>query len=159
MLRPLGVCGSFITKCFLIKSSIMRITRQKLNNTPAQYKQEYGWLKEIDSLALANAQRNLQRAYNNFFKNPKAGFPKFKSQKCSRRSYTTNCVNENISIENGCIKLPKIGLVKRKQHRQIPSGYQLKSVTVSQTPSGKYYVSVLFEYDGAEFTLWQIRIR
>ncbi|MCX4317593.1 MAG: helix-turn-helix domain-containing protein, partial [Lachnospiraceae bacterium] len=44
-------------------------TRQKLNNTPAQYKQEYGWLKEIDSLALANAQRNLQRAYNNFFKN------------------------------------------------------------------------------------------
>ena len=41
-------------------------TRQKLNNTPAQYKQEYGWLKEIDSLALANAQRNLQRAYNNF---------------------------------------------------------------------------------------------
>ena len=122
-------------------------TRQKLNNTPAQYKQEYGWLKEIDSLALANAQRNLQRAYNNFFKNPKAGFPKFKSKKCSRRSYTTNCVNENISIENGCIKLPKIGLVKLKQHRQIPSGYQLKSVTVSQTPSGKYYVSVLFEYE------------
>lgn len=122
-------------------------TKKKLNNTPAQYKQEFEWLKEVDSLALANAQMNLQRAYNNFFRNPKAGFPKFKSKKCSRRSYTTNCVNENISIEKGCIKLPKIGLVKMKQHRQIPSGYILKSVTVSQTASGKYYVSVLFEYE------------
>ncbi len=122
-------------------------TKQKLNNTPAQYKKEYEWLKEVDSLALANAQMNLQRAYQNFFRNPKAGFPKFKSKKSSRRSYTTNCVNGNISIENGCVKLPKIGLVKMKQHRQIPSGYILKSVTVSQSASGKYYVSVLFEYE------------
>ena len=122
-------------------------TRQKLNNTPAQYKQKFGWLKEVDSLALANAQMNLQRAYNNFFRNPKAGFPKFKSKKGSRRSYTTNCINGNISIENGSIKLPKIGVVKLKQHREIPSDYILKSVTVSQNPSGKYYVSVLFEYE------------
>lgn len=53
-------------------------TKKKLNNTPAQYKKEHEWLKEIDSLALANAQINLQTAYNNFFCNPKAGFPKFK---------------------------------------------------------------------------------
>lgn len=122
-------------------------TKQRLNNTPAQYKKEFEWLKEVDSLALGNAQMNLQTAYNNFFRSPKVGFPKFKSKKSTRRSYTTNLVGSNIAIENGYIKLPKVGLVKLKQHRVIPSDYKLKSVTISQTPSGKYYVSVLFEYE------------
>ena len=122
-------------------------TKQKLNNTPAQYKSKFPWLKEVDSLALANAQMNLQTAYNNFFRNPKIGFPKFKSKKSNRRSYTTNCVNGNISIDNGFLKLPKVGLVKLKQHRLILPNYKLKSVTISQTPSGKYYASVLFEYE------------
>ena len=122
-------------------------TQKKLNNTPAQYKKEFEWLKEVDSLALANAQMNLQTAYNNFFRSPKVGFPKFKSKKSNHRSYTTNCVNGNISIENGYIKLPKIGRVKMKQHRPIPLDYKLKSVTINQTPSGKYYASVLFEYE------------
>ena len=122
-------------------------TKQKLNNTPAQYKSKFPWLKEVDSLALANAQMNLQTAYNSFFRNPKIGFPKFKSKKSNHRSYTTNCVNGNISIDNGFLKLPKVGLVKLKQHRLILSNYKLKSVTISQTPSGKYYASVLFEYE------------
>ena len=122
-------------------------TKQKLNNTPAQYKSKFPWLKEVDSLALANAQMNLQTAYNNFFRNTKIGFPKFKSKKSNRRSYTTNCVNGNISIDNGFLKLPKVGLVKLKQHRLILPNYKLKSVTISQTPSGKYYASVLFEYE------------
>ena len=52
-------------------------TKKKRNNTPAQYKKEFPWLKEVDSLALANAQMNLQKAYNNFFRDPKVGFPKF----------------------------------------------------------------------------------
>lgn len=122
-------------------------TGKKLNNTPAQYKKEFEWLKEVDSLSLANAQMNLQTAYNNFFRSPKIGFPKFKSKRSNRKSYTTNCVNGNISIENGYIRLPKIGFVKLKQHRLIPSDYKLKSATVSQTPGGKYYASVLFEYE------------
>lgn len=122
-------------------------TKQKLNNTPAQYKKEFEWLKEIDSLALANAQMNLQTAYNNFFRSPKVGFPKFKSKKSNKNSYTTNCVNGSITIESGYIRLPKIGFVKLKQHRQIPSDYKLKSVTISKTPTGKYYASVLFEYE------------
>ena len=122
-------------------------TGQTLKNTPAQYKKEYEWLKEIDSLALANAQMSLQAAYRNFFRNPKSGFPKFKSKKSNRKSYTTNCVNGNIIIENGSLRLPKVGLVKLKQHRPIPSDYQLKSVTVSQPPGGTYYASVLFEYE------------
>lgn len=65
-------------------------TKEKLNNTPAQYKKEFEWLKEVDSLALANAQMNLQTAYGNFFRSPKVGFPKFKSKKKNKNSYTTN---------------------------------------------------------------------
>ena len=97
--------------------------------------------------ALANAQMNLQTAYNSFFRSPKTGFPKFKSKKSNHRSYTTNCVNGNITVADGYIKLPKVGLVKLNQRRNIPSDYKLKSVTISQTPSGKYYASFLFEYE------------
>lgn len=141
-------CVRFIyNKMLSDKINYYHETKQKLNNTPAQYKSEFEWLKEVDSLALANAQMNLQTAFNNFFRSPETGFPKFKSKHRSRKSYTTNCVNGNISIGNGCLKLPKIGLVKIKQHRQIPENYQLKSVTVSQTPSGKYYASILCEYE------------
>jgi len=122
-------------------------TKEKLNNTPAQYKSEYEFLKEVDSLALANAQRNLQTAYNNFFKQPNTGFPKFKSKHKSRKSYTTNCVNGNIELAKDGLKLPKAGNVKIKQHREVPENYVLKSVTVSKTPSGKYYASILFEYE------------
>ena len=121
--------------------------QKKLNNTPAQYKAEFEWLKEVDSLALANAQMNLQDAYNNFFRDKKAGFPKFKSKRCSKRSYTTNCVSENIIIRDKMIRLPKIGFVRMKQHRNIPDDYKLKAVTVSQSASGKYYASILFEYE------------
>lgn len=141
-------CVRFIYNQMLSdKIKYYKETKQRLNNTPAQYKKEFEWLKEVDSMALCNAQMNLQTAYNNFFRSPKVGFPKFKSKKSNRRSYTTNCIDGNIAVENGYIKLPKVGLVKLKQHRIIPSDYKLKSVTVSQTPSGKYYASVLFEYD------------
>lgn len=122
-------------------------TKQKLNNTPAQYKKEFEWLKEVDSLALANAQMNLQTAYNNFFRNPKVGFPKFKSKKRNKNSYTTNNQNGTVSIVHNKLRLPKIGLVKMKQHRIIPSDQKIKSATISKTPSGKYYVSVLVEYE------------
>ena len=123
-------------------------TKEKLNNTPAQYKTEFEWLKEVDSLALANAQMNLQKAYNNFFSNPKKyGFPKFKSKHRSQKSYTTNNQKGSVKIENGYIQLPKTGLVKIKQHRNIPDDYKIKSVTVSQNASGKYFASVLFEYE------------
>lgn len=108
---------------------------------------DFGFLKEVDSMSLQQSLRHLDTAFQNFFRSLKTGFPKFKSKKSSRKSYTTNCVNGNISIKNGCIKLPRIGLVKLKQHRIIPSDYKLKSVTISQNPSGKYYASVLFEYE------------
>lgn len=141
-------CVRFIyNKMLSDKIEYYHRTQKRLNNTPAQYKTEFAWLKEVDSLALANAQLNLQKAYNNFFKRPKVGFPKFKSKKYNHHSYTTNNQGGTICLCGGHIKLPKIGLVKIKQHRNIPSDYFLKSATVRQTPSGKYYVSVLFEYE------------
>lgn len=109
--------------------------------------EEYSFLKEVDSIALQQSVCHLDAAFQNFFKHSKSGFPKFKLKKSSRKSYSMNCINGNITIKNGCIKLPKVGLVKIKQHRSIPSNYKLKSVTISQSPSGKYYASVLFEYE------------
>lgn len=123
-------------------------TKQKLNNTPAQYKKEFEWLKEVDSLALANAQMNLQTAYNNFFKRPEVGFPKFKSKKNNHFSYTTNNQGGNIYVSDRHIKLPKIGLIRIKKHRDFDG--LIKSVTVSKAPSGKYCVSVLVEQDEKE---------
>lgn len=113
--------------------------------TPAKYKDEFPFLKEVDSLALANAQMNLQKAYKNFFEG-NAEFPKFKNRK-SKQSYTTNQVNANIELQVGHIKLPKLKLVKIRQHREIPADYKLKSCTISKTKSGKYYISILTEYE------------
>ncbi|MEY9979204.1 RNA-guided endonuclease TnpB family protein [Lysinibacillus sp. RC79] len=113
--------------------------------TPAKYKKEFEWLKEVDSLALANAQLNLQHAYNNFFSG-RAKFPKFKNRK-AKQSFTTNVVNGNIMLLDGSIKLPKLKLVKIKQHREIPTHHIIKSCTVSRTKTGKYYVSILTEYE------------
>ena len=142
-------CVRFIYNRMLSdKIEYYKETKQKLNNTPAQYKKEFEWLKEVDSLALANAQMNLQTAYNNFFKRPEVGFPKFKSKKNHNYSYTTNNQGGNIYVLERYIKLPKIGLVRVKKHRDFDG--LIKSVTVSQNPSGKYYVSVLVNQEDKE---------
>lgn len=113
--------------------------------TPAKYKNEFPWLQEVDSLALANAQLNLQKSYTNFFAG-RAKFPKYKNRK-ARQSYTTNVINGNISLLDGRIKLPKLKLVKINQHREIPAHYTIKSCTISRTATGKYHVSILTEYE------------
>jgi len=123
-------------------------TKQMLKNTPAQYKKEFPFLKEVDSLALANAQQNLERAYKNFFRDTSVGFPKFKSKHKSKSSYTTNNQGGNIRIEDGKIKFPKIGFVKLKQHRAFDG--VIKSCTVSMSKSGKYFVSILVESEEEE---------
>jgi len=122
-------------------------TGKSIKITPASYKNEYPWLKEVDSLALCNAQLNVDTAYRNFFRDKSVGYPKFKKKGQCRDSYTTNHVNGNISIGDKHIKLPKHGEIRIKKHRDIPDGYTLKSVTVSRTRSGKYFASVLIEYN------------
>ncbi|MBW7571178.1 RNA-guided endonuclease TnpB family protein, partial [Succinivibrio faecicola] len=145
--KTFGCARSIYNKMLADKIEHYKQTGKMLKNTPAQYKKNFPYFKEVDSLALANAQFNLEGAFSNFFNNPKFGFPNFKSKKNSRRSYTTNIVNNNIELKNGRLKLPKAGLVRIKQHREIPDGYILKSVTVSQIGSGKFYASILFEYE------------
>lgn len=114
--------------------------------TPAQYKKEYEFLKEVDSLALANAQMNLDKAYKNFFRDKFIGFPKFKSKKNPVQSYTTNNQNGTVNIFENWLKVPKLKeLVKIKVHRKIEG--IIKSATISRNGSGKYFISLLCETD------------
>ena len=116
-------------------------TGEILKNTPAQYKDEFPWLKEVDSFALCNVQLNLNKAYKSFFQS-KFGFPNFKSKKTTQ-SYKTNNNKGRIALLDGKVKLPKVGWVKLKLHRQ-PKGV-IKSATISKTATGKYFISILCE--------------
>ncbi len=137
-------CARFIYNQMLSdKIDHYKETKEMLKNTPAQYKKEFPFLKEVDSLALANAQQNLNKAYKNFFRDKSVGFPKFKSKHKSKASYTTNNQGGNIRIEDGKIKLPKIGFVKLHQHRTFDG--DIKSCTISMNKSGKYFISILVE--------------
>ena len=102
-------------------------------------KVELPYLKEPDKCALQNALKDLDTAYKNFFKHGK-GFPKFKSKKNRRQSYRTNFTGGNIAIVGNRIKLPKLGKVKFRDVQEIQG--RILNATVSQTPSGKYFVSI-----------------
>ena len=127
-----------------LKSNPVKLKNRKFP-TPAKYKHDFPFLKEVDSLALANAQINLQKAYKNFY-DGHAHYPTFKSRK-SKQSYTTNHVNGNIKLSEDHIKLPKLKPVKIKLHREIPSDHKIKSCTITRTKTGKYYISILTAYE------------
>lgn len=119
-------------------------------NTPASYKDKYDYLKEIDSLALSNVWLNLKQAFKNHFdkkRKRKNKFPKFKSKKHTKRSYTTNNQKGTIEIFDNKIKLPKIGFVNAKVHRKPETDWILKSATISQDTDETWYVSLLFEFE------------
>ena len=138
-------CSRFIWNQMLAdKIAHYKETGEILRNTPAQYKSQFPWLKEVDSLALCNVQLNLNTAYKNFFQSG-FGFPSFKSKK-STQSYKTNNIKKEkgtIALLDGKVKLPKVGWVKVKAHRQ-PKGL-IKSATISKTATGKYFISILCE--------------
>lgn len=124
------------------------VLKQQRYLLPADFKKEFEWLKEVDSLALANAQINLQTAYKNFFRDKSVGFPKFKSKHHGKKSYTTNNQGGTIRIiDSKTIRLPKLKDVRIKLHRQLPQQSVIKSATISKTPTGKYYISILVEYE------------
>ena len=150
-------CARFIYNQMLSdKIDHYKETKEMLKNTPAQYKKEFPFLKEVDSLALANAQQNLERAYKNFFRDKSVGFPKFKSKHKSRASYITNNQGGNIRIEDGKIKLPKIGFVELRQHRTFDG--KIKSCTISMNKSGKYFISILVESEDEVITMAERKI-
>ena len=138
-------CARFIwNKMLEDKQEYYELHHKQLYMTPAMYKEAYPFLKEVDSLALANVQLDLNGAFRAFFEK-RTGKPKFKSRKKSCASYTTNNQNGTIAVTNGSIRLPKIGYVKAVIHRPIPEGSKVKSATVSRTAAGRYYCSVLCE--------------
>lgn len=138
-------CCRFVYNTYLAKRIEMykknkeRFSYVQCANDMKKLKSELKWLKEVDSTALQSSLRDLDVAYQKFFKEH-SGYPKFKSKKTHRYSYKSKCTNGNIQYCNKYIKLPKLGMVKTK-NKLVPQG-RILNVTVSQEPSGKYYVSL-----------------
>lgn len=126
-------------KIKLYKTEKKSITYVECAKAMSELKDELEWLTEVDSTALQSSLKDLDTAYKKFFEEH-AGYPKFKSKKDNRKSYTSKCNNKTIEYLNNYIKLPKLGLVKTK-NKLIPQG-RIVNATVSQEPSGKYYVSL-----------------
>ena len=111
-------------------------------------KKEYEWLKEVDKFALTNSIYNMDSAYQKFFKGH-TDYPKFKSKHDHYKSYKTNFTNTTaggsirVDFKNNKILLPKLKWIKAKVHREFIG--KIKSATISQVTSGKYYVSILVE--------------
>ena len=150
--KTFGCCRKIYNLMLADKIEGYKTTGKFPTQTPAMYKKEYPYLKEVDSLALANKQLDLQKAFRNAYsktRKKKNGFPKFKSAKRSRRSYTTNNQKGTIEIvDNKYIKIPKVGKVKAVIHRTPNNDWMIKSATISQESDDKYYISVLFEFEG-----------
>lgn len=159
-LRKTFGCCRFVYNYFLaMRKNLYRSGQKGIGRTGCNnhcnrvLKQEHGWLKEVDKFALTNAIYALDDAYRNFFRSCKAGnntfgYPRFRSKKNSYKSYKTNFTNNNIEpdfIVGNQIKLPKLGWVRCKLHRPFTDGRRIISATVSQVPSGKYYVSLNVE--------------
>ena len=143
-------CVRFIYNHFLA----MRIEAYKERGETMNYyvcanaltpmKKEHEWLKEVDATALQSSLRDLDTAFQNFFRGVKQGqrigYPQFKSKRNRRRSYKSKRVGENIAVVGNKVKLPKLGLVKCAVSKEVKG--RILSATVSQAPSGKYFVSL-----------------
>ena len=153
--KTFGCCRFVYNQTLAYRKEVYEKEKKSVSKTDCnnycnrQLKKEYEWLKEVDKFALTNAIYNMDVAYRKFFKEH-AGYPKFKSKHDNHKSYTTNITNGNITVDFECnrVKLPKLKDVKAKLHRNF-SG-QIKSATISQVPSGKYYVSILVETEHME---------
>ena len=151
--KTFGSCRFLYNQMLADKIRAYRESGKSHRCTPAAYKKQYPWLKEVDSLALANVQLHLNKSFDAFFKG-KAGYPKFKKKADHYDSYTTNIASKGASNvrfrmakrKTGFLTLPKIsGEIKVRAHRKVPEDGVLKSVTVTHEPDGKYYFSLLYE--------------
>ena len=153
--KTFGCCRFVYNQCLSFK--INKYTNEKIsmskidlnNYCNRELKKKYEWLKEVDKWSLTNSIYDIDSAYQMFFKGC-SGYPKFKSKKDNKKSYSTNnghfdrkCQLIEVSFEKNKIKLPKLKWVRAKMHRKFDG--KIKSATISQVPSGKYFVSVLVE--------------
>ncbi len=117
------------------------ITSHQLITTLPELKEENPWLREVNSQTIQMALRNLDSAYSRFFREKK-GFPKFKSKYNPRQSFQCpqNC---SVDFETSTLNLPKIKKIKTVFHRKFDG--DIRTVTISRAPNGKYYASILVE--------------
>lgn len=122
------------------KKNLSRFDIQK--DLPMLKKQEgTKWLKEADSMALIISLKNLDNAYKKFFKEHK-GYPRFKSKKNKKQNYSTY-QRIKVDWDSHKIDIPKNKNIKIKLHREFES--EIKQATISKTPTGKYFVSILVD--------------
>lgn len=148
IIKTFGCCRFVYNQILAYRKNQYETEKKSMSKTACNnycnqvLKAQYEWLKDVDKFALTNAIYNMDSAYQKFFREH-TGYPRFKSRHNKRKSYTTNFTNNNIEVFDNSVKLPYLKNVKAKIHRKF-SG-QIKSATISQTPSGKYFVSVLVE--------------
>lgn len=142
--KTFGCCRAVYNKVLGIRKDEYKANKKSksinsyITQIPVWKKADMPWLGEVDSMALQQSLRNLDKAYKNFFRNPgKVGFPKFKSKYNRRQSYRTNMFSV---VDDKHVKLPKLGKVKARISRPIEG--RVLSATVKQVPSGKYFVTV-----------------
>ncbi|MCR2803565.1 IS200/IS605 family element RNA-guided endonuclease TnpB [Paenibacillus soyae] len=149
MRKTLG-CSRFVFNHLLAKwNQTYQATGKGLSyNTCASQlplmKREWPWLKEVDSIALQSAVRNLADGFQRFFKKQNDP-PRFKSRKHTVQSYTTRYTNGNIAVKGDYLQLPKLGWVRYAKSREIEG--RILSVTVRLAPSGKWFVALVCEVD------------
>jgi putative transposase len=155
-------CARFVYNYFLDKrikayqEDGTRLGHNKCSTLLTRLKRDkdHLWLQEVDKFALQNSLRDLNTAYNNFFReiakgNKKQGFPKFKSKHKSKEKYRTNFTNGNICIdlEARQIKLPKLGWIKLRMGKKTKTLGAIINATINKTSAGKYFVSVLHQVE------------
>jgi len=147
--RTIG-CSRFIYNHFLdLRIKIYELEQKTLNYNACsvqmtKLKKQIEWLREVDSMALQQSLKDLDKAYQKFFKEKK-GFPNFKGKKNPKQSYRTNANKNSIDVKDNFVKLPKLGWVKFAKSREVEG--KILSAVIRRNPSGKYFVSVLVELE------------
>ena len=111
--------------------------------TELKKQDDFAFLKEVDSIALQQSLRDLDRGFKNFFEK-RTGYPRFKSKGNNHQSYRTINQDNNVRIVDKHIKLPKLGYVKIKQSMEVG---HINNVTIERTPTGKYFVVLNVDFN------------
>src|SRR5699024_8857519 len=141
-------CSRFVFNHFLAtwkdtyKETGKGLTYHSCSSKLPSLKNEYAWLKEVDSIALQSSLRNLADYFSRFFKKQNKA-PRFKSKNNNVQSYKTKYINGSIAIIGNKIKLPKLGLIRFSKSRAVEG--RILHATVRRNPSGKYFISILVE--------------